>query len=57
MSTPTDGEWMSAQEALDCLGLGFAKGAHAIALTHSPNWFRQRHGGSLFMAIPPVMTL
>ena len=27
---PTDGEWMSAQEALDYLGLGFANGAHAI---------------------------
>jgi predicted nucleotide-binding protein len=30
MTTPTDGEWISAQEALDCLGLGFADGAHAI---------------------------
>jgi predicted nucleotide-binding protein len=32
MSTPTDGEWMSAQEALDCLGLGFADGTRAICL-------------------------
>jgi predicted nucleotide-binding protein len=30
MSTPTDGEWMSAQEALDCLGLGIVNGARAI---------------------------
>jgi predicted nucleotide-binding protein len=30
MTTPTDGEWMSAQEALDCLGLGFADGARTI---------------------------
>jgi hypothetical protein len=30
MTTPTDGEWMSAQEALDCLGLDFANAAHAI---------------------------
>ena len=27
---PTDVEWMSAQEALDCLGLSFADGARAI---------------------------
>jgi predicted nucleotide-binding protein len=32
MTTPTDGEWISAQEALDCLGLGFANGAHAICV-------------------------
>ena len=30
ITTPTDGEWMSAQEALDCLGLGFANAAQAI---------------------------
>jgi predicted nucleotide-binding protein len=30
MSTPTDGEWMSAQEALDRLGLGSTEGARAI---------------------------
>jgi predicted nucleotide-binding protein len=30
ITTPTDREWMSAQEALDYLGLGFAQGAYAI---------------------------
>ena len=32
MTTPTDGEWMSAQEALDCLELGFVNGARAICV-------------------------
>jgi hypothetical protein len=30
MTTPTDGEWISAQEALDSLGLGFPNGPRAI---------------------------
>ena len=32
MITPPDGEWMSAQEALDCLELGFVNGARAICV-------------------------
>jgi hypothetical protein len=57
MTTLTDGEWKSAQEALDYLGLGSPTALTLSALTHSPDWFRQRHAGSLFMAFPTMMTL
>jgi hypothetical protein len=57
MSTPTDGEWMSAKEALDCLGLGFANGAHAICGFAFAGLVQAKARRFLVEALPPMMTL